>query len=173
MYRTLKERQLQRLATLSGGRGNTSDLHLWTGVRSDESERRFRNVEPEQENDNGRWTWHAPIHDWTKGECRDYIEALNLPENPLWSTLGRSGDCFCGCFASREELIDLEAADCGYLANRLRDLESEIDVDDETAKWAWSSLTQAEQRAERADGRDMTLCSACGIPEVEEDGGRQ
>lgn len=44
MYRTLKERQLQRLASRLQG-----DVHCWTGVRSAESERRMRQVEPEQE----------------------------------------------------------------------------------------------------------------------------
>jgi len=56
MYRKLKERQIGRLATLSGGRGNTSDLHLWTGVRRQESERRMANVTPEQDGPGGRGT---------------------------------------------------------------------------------------------------------------------
>jgi len=79
-----------------GGRGNTSDLHLWTGVRRQESERRMANVTPEQ--DGPRWTWHAPIHDWSKQDCREYVDRFDLPQNDLWDDLGRSGDCFCGCF---------------------------------------------------------------------------
>jgi len=86
MYRKLKERQIGRLATLSGGRGNTSDLHLWTGVRRQESERRMANVTPEQ--DGPRWTWHAPIHDWSKQDCREYVDRFDLPQNDLWDDLG-------------------------------------------------------------------------------------
>ena len=87
MYNFLKERQISKLATVSHG-----DLVLWTGVRSHESERRMAHVEGVQEA--RRWTWVAPIHDWTKQDCQDYLDAHDLPENPLWKTLGRSRSCF-------------------------------------------------------------------------------
>jgi len=160
MYRKLKERQIGRLATLSGGRGNTSDLHLWTGVRRQESERRMANVTPEQ--DGPRWTWHAPIHDWSKQDCREYVDRFDLPQNDLWDDLGRSGDCFCGCFGSPEEKIDLEAAGHVDHADWLRNLERDADADDERGRWAWGALTDAEARAERIDAGQMTLCSTCG-----------
>ena len=160
MYRKLKERQIGRLATFSGGRGNTSDLHLWTGVRRQESKRRMANVTPEQ--DGPRWTWHAPIHDWSKADCREYIDRFDMPKNDLWDDLGRSGDCFCGCFGSPEEKIDLEAAGHADHADWLRNLERSTDAEDERGRWAWGALTDAEARAERIDGSQMTLCSTCG-----------
>lgn len=162
MYRSLKERQIGKLATFSNGYGNESHLHLWTGVRSDESERRMRNVEPEGEGT--RWTWHAPIHDWSKAECREYVDTFDLPRNPLWDDLGRSGDCFCGCFGSPEEKIDLEAAGCKGHAEWLRNLEANVDTGDETETWAWGAFSDAERRAARADADDgqVTLCSTCG-----------
>jgi len=159
MYRSLKERQIGRLATLSSGRGNTSDLHLWTGVRRQESERRMGNVELEQ--DGPRWTWHAPIHDWSKADCRRYVDRFELPRNDLWDDLGRSGDCFCGCFASPEEKIDLEAAGEVDHAEWLRDLERLTDRDDERGRWGWGDLSAAEIRAERVGDDQMTLCSTC------------
>lgn len=166
MYRSLKERQLARLATLAGGRGTRSDLHFWTGVRSDESDRRMRHVEPEL--DAERWTWHAPIHDWTKQDCREYLARFELPRNPLWSTLGRSGDCFCGCFGSPEEKLDLRAAGCSYLADRIDELEAEVelDADRERELWAWGALDDAARRAARAerDEHQITLCSSCELP---------
>ena len=156
MYRSLKERQIQKLATVSG-----DDLHLWTGVRRLESRRRMGSVEPIQ--DGPRWTWHAPIHDWNSSDCREYIKTFDLPHNPLWSTLGRSGDCFCGCFGSPEELIDLEAAGCVDHADWLRSLEESVDTEDETGRWAWGALSRVEQRAERIDSDQLTLCSTCGV----------
>src|SRR6056297_1002381 len=161
MYRSLKERQIGRLATLASGRGNTSDLHLWTGVRRQESQRRMGNVTPEQ--DGPRWTWHAPIHDWSKADCRRYVDEFGLPQNDLWDDLGRSGDCFCGCFGSPEEKIDLEAAGHADHADWLRNLEREADDDDERGRWAWGALTDAEARAERVDAGQMKLCSTCGL----------
>jgi len=163
-YTALKERQISRLATLSSGRGNSSDLHLWTGVRSDESERRMEHVEPESEGP--RWIWHAPIHDWSKQDCKEYVDEHDIPENELWNTLGRSGDCFCGCFASPEERLDLRAAECDEHADWIKDLESRVnlDVKQERETWGWGALSDDEQMRERAenDDKQMLLCSTCG-----------
>jgi len=171
MYTALKERQIGRLATLTNGHGNGSDLHLWTGVRLRESRNRMAHVERVQQRD--RWTWVAPIHDWTEQEVRRYHERLRLPTNHLWSTLGRSGDCFCGAFGSPEELIDAEAAGCERLVEQLSDLENSLDRDDERGRWAWGGMTPVEQRAERVDDEQMLLCSDCGpdLPTAT-DGGR-
>lgn len=165
MYRSLKERQIGRLATLAGGRGQSSDLHLWTGVRSQESERRMEHVEPEA--DGPRWVWHAPIHDWTKEDCREYLADRDLPENPLWETLGRSGDCFCGCFGSPEEKLDLRAAGCDDHAEWIEDLEERVDLDEkqERETWAWGAFDDDARRRERVENDDgqLTLCSTCGL----------
>jgi len=164
-YTALKERQIGRLATMSSGRGNSSDLHLWTGVRSDESERRMENVEPESEGP--RWVWHAPIHDWTKDDCREYLDEHDLPRNPLWDTLGRSGDCFCGCFGSPEEKLDLRAAGCESQAEWIEELEESVDLDakQERETWAWGAFDDDERARERAENDDaqMLLCSTCGV----------
>lgn len=161
MYTALKERQIGRLATLTNGRGNSSDLHLWTGVRLRESRQRMQHVSRMQEAD--RWTWVAPIYNWTTDEVRQYHERMNLPTNHLWSTLGRSGDCFCGAFGSPEELIDAEAAGCTRLVDQLRNLESEIDRPDETGRWGHGGMTEPEKRASRIDDKQMLLCSTCGV----------
>jgi len=176
MYRTLKERQIGRLATMSSGRGRSSDLHVWTGVRSDESERRMEHVEPES--DGPRWVWHAPIHDWSKADCRDYLDEHELPRNPLWDTLGRSGDCFCGCFGTPEEKLDLRAAGCEYQAEWIEGLEQRVDLDakQERETWAWGALDENERARERAENDDaqMLLCSTCraDYPTVTGGGGR-
>jgi 3'-phosphoadenosine 5'-phosphosulfate sulfotransferase (PAPS reductase)/FAD synthetase len=163
MYRSLKERQIGTLATVCNGRGNSSNLHLYTGVRSDESERRMRHVSEEQEE--ARWVWHAPIHDWTKADCRKHIAEHDLPRNDLWDTLGRSGDCFCGCFGSPEEKLDLRAAGHEYHAEWIESLEEQTDTQDEKSRWAWGALSEEEQRAIRAEEDDaqMLLCSDCGF----------
>jgi len=163
MYASLKERQISKLATLVGQQQN---LVLWTGVRSDESQRRMAHVSEVQEG--SRWTWVAPIHDWTKQDCQDFLdERDDLPRNDLWETLGRSGDCFCGCFGSPEEKLDLRAAGCEYHAEWIEELEMSVETGDETEVWAWGALSDTERRGVRADRDDaqMLLCSDCG-PEV-------
>jgi len=168
MYQRLKERQLCTLAAETGG-----DLHLWTGIRRFESDRRMSHVTPESERGDGRWYWRAPLCEWHDGEPEDYITRFNLPRNPLWSTLGRSGDCYCGCYGNREELLDLRAVGADDRADFLESLEDELtDIrDDEKCRWAWASLSDQDQRAVRAEQDDaqMALCSSCGVPQT--DGG--
>jgi 3'-phosphoadenosine 5'-phosphosulfate sulfotransferase (PAPS reductase)/FAD synthetase len=171
MYTALKERQIGRLATLTNGRGNSSDLHLWTGVRLRESRQRMAHVEQVQERD--RWTWVAPIFDWTEQQVRRYHERLNLPTNHLWRTLGRSGDCFCGAFGSPEELIDAEAAGCDRLVRYLRGLEASTDRGDERGRWAWDGMTPVEKRAERVPDEQAILCSSCDPAYPMADGGEE
>lgn len=169
MYQRLKERQLCQLAAETD-----RELHLWTGIRRHESDRRMRHVEPESERGNGRWFWRAPLCDWHDREPERYISRFRLPRNPLWDTLGRSGDCFCGCFGSPEELLDLRAIGSDDLADDIRELEElaqSAGHADEKSRWAWGGMTGVEQRAERADGRDMTLCSSCGVDYPIADGG--
>jgi len=157
MYRKLKERPIQRLAA------RVDELHCWTGVRRRESDRRMRTVDAEAESDGGRWTWHAPIADWTGADCRQYIRRYEVPCNPLWDDLGRSGDCYCGCFASPDEKIDTLAAGCPGRVAWLDALEQQAAHGDERDCWANGGLTRAEVRAERLDDDQMTLCSTCGL----------
>lgn len=154
-YRYLKERQLGKLATVA------DDLHLWTGVRSKESANRMATVEPVQEA--GRWTWHAPIHDWSKADCREYVDAHSVPENPLWALLGRSGDCWCGAYANRMELIDGEACGCNGVVGDIRGIEEELDRADGRDEWAWHDDDPSAWAME--DDAQMTLCSNCGGPD--------
>jgi len=153
-YTKLKERQISKLATVT-----TGELHLWTGVRRRESDRRMTTVEPEQ--DGGRWTWHAPLSEWSKEAVRQYIADNDLPESELWDTLGRSADCWCGAYGSPEELLDAEAAGLDDVTDQIRELESAVDRDDAKGKWAWAGMSAVQQRAERAEGNNMQLCSKC------------
>lgn len=161
-YRRLKEAQLDKLYALC-----ETPLHLWTGIRALESDARMETAAPvEDDNRREERYWHNPIHDWTKQECRRYIDRFQLPRNHLWRSLGRSGDCYCGCFGEPEELIDLRAAGCHRTADALADLEREITRDDERDRWAWAGLSAVEQRAERHNDSDqLRLCSRCGDSE--------
>lgn len=164
-YRLLKERQLHKLATLVRAGQDGGTLHLWTGVRSDESRQRLERVEHEQDGNMGRWTWKAPIHEWTKQDCEQYIDHFDIPRNPLWDTLGRSGDCYCGCFGTREELIDLAAAGHEGHVERLMNIERAIDDYQEKGSWAWASIHPGEIELDDLDmtRETFTLCSNCGV----------
>jgi len=160
MYQRLKERQLCTLAAETDG-----ELHLWTGIRRFESDRRMRHVEPESERGNGRWYWRAPLCNWPDDRPEAYIQQFDLPQNPLWDTLGRSGDCFCGCFGTPEEIFDLRAVGADGLADFLRDLETvaeDAGFSGERARWAGHAYEKHDWAEE--DEMQATLCSACAVP---------
>ncbi len=159
MYNRLKERQISKLATVTGGK----QLVTWAGLRRSESQRRERTVQPVKDQD--RWVMVSPIYDWSKQDCKDYLADRDLPRNDLWDTLGRSGDCFCGCFGSPEEKLDLRAAGCEGHAEWIEELEDDVETGDETEVWAWGALSEKEQRGLRASKEElqMTLCSQCSV----------
>jgi 3'-phosphoadenosine 5'-phosphosulfate sulfotransferase (PAPS reductase)/FAD synthetase len=169
-YRRLKEAQLDKLYSIA-----ETPLHLWTGIRARESNARMATAAPvEDDNRREERYWHNPIHDWSKRDCRRYVERFQLPRNYLWRSLGRSGDCYCGCYGTPEEILDLRAVGADRAADRLESLEGEISRDDERGRWAWSGMTEVEQRAERVDDQQMKLCSTCGTDyPVQTDGGHE
>lgn len=163
MYRSLKERQLGKLATITNGRGNAPDLHFWTGIRRAESKNR-EDIDKVQEKE--RWTTHSPLADWTIDQVQDYIDEHSLPKNPLWPILGRSGDCYCGCYASPAELTDLRAAGEEEHALRIEKLQEEVREERAPSKkntWGWGGLKEHQQAAEKAkqDPAQLQLCSGC------------
>lgn len=103
MYRYLKERPLRLAKAMLAPGGKWL---LITGVRSQESQRRMGHVKPIREDHSTIWC--APIHDWSALECSAYIRQHDLKRNPVKDTMHISGECFCGCFTSPEELRMLE-----------------------------------------------------------------
>lgn len=167
-YRRLKEPQIDKLYSKV-----EKPLHLWTGIRAFESDKRLASAASvEDDNRRAERYWHNPIHDWSKRDCRQYIDRFHLPRNYLWRVLGRSGDCYCGCYGSPEELLDLRAAGCVRAAERLEELQDEIESGNERGVWAWSGMSNTEQRAERAeqDRDQMRLCSTCGMKPLADGG---
>lgn len=162
-YRYFKAHTLQRVA---------GDLdckpHFWTGVRRHESKRRMKTVTDKvQEDATGRWVWHAPLMDWTEQDCEAYIDECKLPRNPVVAYIHRSGECYCGAFAHRdEELIDLEANypdHYEWLIDVEQDVQDEIGTKQGYCFWGHSEMSSKELRALLAEHDDaqMVLCSDC------------
>lgn len=104
MYIRLKERPLtQMIRDLD--RNRMDRVLLVTGVRSDESTRRIAHVEPIQKW--GSKIWVAPIWDWTKRDCNEYIREHSLKRNWVSDILHMSGECLCGAYAHDGELDEI------------------------------------------------------------------
>jgi 3'-phosphoadenosine 5'-phosphosulfate sulfotransferase (PAPS reductase)/FAD synthetase len=171
VYRYFKGHSLNRVASDVDGKPR-----FYTGVRESESRRRKMNVgETEEENSNGQWVWVNPIADWSSHDVYARRQAHDLPANPVVENIHRSGECFCGAFAHRdEELIDLEAHypdHYEWLLSVEDEVQGDIGSDAGTCFWGHGGLSSAELRALVAEHDDMqmVLCSDCG-PEREQGG---
>ena len=164
MYRRLKDRPIDKLRKQTIG-----DLHCWTGIRRWESDNRMEVAEPEGERGDGRWYWHAPLVDWTDAEVDDYLDEHDIEPADIVQELGRSSDCWCGCFGDRNELIDLEAAGFEEHSEWLRNLPTPEGCPKEQQEWAgynWGKHDWADE-----DELQTTLCSSCGADYPIADGG--
>lgn len=99
-YSYLKERQLFAIAKEYDGKPRFK-----TGVLKDESDRRAKTIADEEVQEHRSWYWHAPIREWLESFVDDYREAFDLPKNPVAAKIHRSGDCYCGAYAHRDELL--------------------------------------------------------------------
>ena len=164
-YRYFKDHSLGRVATDCEGKPR-----YYTGVRRSESDRRMSSItETTEENSNGRWVWENPIADWSSQDCIDYIDEHDLPRNPVVENIHRSGECYCGAFAHRdEELIDLEAHYPEHY-EWLMELEEEVQAENGTKQassfWGHGGMSSEEVRALVAehDEMQMVLCQDCEV----------
>jgi len=164
-FQYFKQRQLRMIA-----RQTDAEPKFYTGVRSDESARRMRNVEGETQ-EGERWLWIRPIHDWSDKQTDAYRKQHDLPRNPVNEKIGRSGDCYCGAYANRDaELIELEAHYPDHY-EWLTDLEQEVQDEMGTSEphcyWGFGNMSEKKLRALIAENDDaqMMLCSSCDVPD--------
>jgi 3'-phosphoadenosine 5'-phosphosulfate sulfotransferase (PAPS reductase)/FAD synthetase len=125
-YAYLKERQLSAIA----GEYDGPPTYV-TGVRKHESDRRMTTVPDDRRStgEGGRWTWVQPIRGWTDGDVVDYRECHGLPRNPVAAAMHRSGDCYCGAFAHRDELlVDLRSNGYDRHATWLLAVEARVQI---------------------------------------------
>ena len=164
MYRRLKDRAIDERRKDADGH-----LHCWTGIRRWESDNRMEVAAPEGERGDGRWHWRAPLVNMTDARVHEYLDRFDLEPAEVVQELGRSADCFCGCFGDRAELVDLAAAGFEEHAEWLDNLDTPDDCPKEQQQWAgynWDKSDWAEE-----DEMQTTLCSSCGADYPIADGG--
>jgi len=160
-YSYFKERQLRQLKNKHG------EIIYYSGVRSAESDRRLKNVEGKYLKAD-RWLWVSPIHDFTNTDCKNYIQRHNLRVNPLYDTIGRSGDCYCGAYAHRitelGQLKEYHPEHYDFLMNIEAKIQ-DLDLPENRKSWGWGGLSEKELRALVAhnDDEQMLLCKNCDV----------
>jgi 3'-phosphoadenosine 5'-phosphosulfate sulfotransferase (PAPS reductase)/FAD synthetase len=143
-------------------------LGLSTGTRKEESLRRTKNMNRnKQYQKEGRRIWINPIADWTKDDCEQLMLIHKLPRNPVKDNLCMSGECLCGAFAKKNELVQIEIF-YPEKAQEIRALEKE--VRDAGFPWGWEdsppytrNKNKQYQELEEKGQQNLfaPLCSSC------------
>ena len=128
MFDRLKGRALNQAV-----REHKKDIHdrimLCTGVRRDESRRRSGIKDPVDRQ--GAKVWVNPILDWSKRDCREYMDRFDLPLSEVVELLCMSGECLCGAFAKPGELKKIESC-YPEVANRIKSIQKKCPF-----PWGW------------------------------------
>lgn len=158
MYSLLKERCVDRLVREHKTR-HRDRIALITGVRLSESVRRMGHVEPIKRD--GCQLWIAPILEWTDEDKNEYMRREGLRRNPVTERICMSGECLCGAFAKKEELVDL---DLNYpaTAKMIRDLQVEAEAAGVHAKWG--TRPPGKRKAATMGGM---MCSDCNVKNLD------
>lgn len=104
MFFNLKGKRLNRFLKETGG-----TIGLISGVLQDESTRRMENIGDDPIEEKSHGIWISPIYDWLEETVDKYREHLDLRENDVTAMLHVSGDCNCGAYGQRAELLDLKS----------------------------------------------------------------
>lgn len=162
VYNWLKDRCVSQLTTGSGS------VALITGCREQESTRRMGTAaaikigEPHRKTGKvlkKRRIWTAPCVDWSSSEQRAFMLAEDLPRNPIKdSPLQMSGECFCGAFASPDELSRIRhyAPDVAEEIDRLTALAMAAGTH---AVWG----TRPDRRKGLIVAQTGPLCASCDV----------
>jgi len=116
------------------------------------------------------------IHRLFKEASDEYREEHGLPTNPVVKNIHRSGECYCGAFATRdEELIDLQAHYPDHF-EWIREVEKEVkaEFEGEPHYCYWghggqSSLELQMLMDEQERDPDVMLCRDCVDNAMESD----
>jgi hypothetical protein len=143
-------------------------LHIDTGIRQDESDRRMRTTSDQKVEEAKQYVWHSPILHWSEEDCREYMEEHDLPRSPVKQTYHHSGECLCGAFGNRQvELLILEAH-YPETAERIKDLEDEVrerhGAQNDRSYWGHQDMDEPDLRGLKAEQDeqqatlDLKLC---------------
>jgi len=93
---------------------------LFSGIRRLESNRRSKLAIKTQFYQGA--VWDCPIFDYDTKTVWELHRKYNIPKNPAYDTIGKSGDCLCGAFGTLEEKIAIQKY-YPYLAEHIDYLE--------------------------------------------------
>lgn len=159
MYRLLKERALRKFITyeVKSVPRSRERIALLTGIRQDES--RIRMGYSEAVTRMNSWVWVSPIFHWSDQDCKDYMKSNAIPKNPVKEKICISGECLCGCFARREEFVELKV-EFPHVAMAIEDLHKKAIAAGFPWKWGQGPKAWREEESKKRQ-TDLFMCVGC------------
>jgi 3'-phosphoadenosine 5'-phosphosulfate sulfotransferase (PAPS reductase)/FAD synthetase len=157
MYTFLKERCIRQLVR-DHKEHRMDKIHLITGVRLQESQRRMGNAQAIQKN--GAQIWVAPFLAKSKADVLRYVQENELPRNPVVDHLHMSGECLCGAYAHKGELEEIRLW-YPETAERIEALEREVAEAGFPWRWEDPGPPKGWKKGFPQTGHMGPLCSSC------------
>ena len=156
MFQRLKERPIMRLLKINK-RKRSDNVMLLTGLRKDESIRRG-GYKYSVIDFTGNLMYVNPLYYKDHSWFFNYTQEHNLPENPIRSVLGMSGECLCGAYAHKGEkalikIVEPEAYE------RICELENK--VRDAGHSWGWEDAPPKNKTCAKTQDMFMPFCVGC------------
>lgn len=155
MYARLKERCIRMLIREHKTK-HLDKILLITGARKQESKRRMGHTIAIQKD--GAKIWTAPIVNWSKQDCLQYMDDNNLPHNPVVDILHMSGECLCGAFAQKGELALINAF---FPETGKYILELQKKVHQAGFPWNWDEGPPSWYKEVKDGQQFLPLCASC------------
>lgn len=130
MYQRLKGYSVDRFRRDQKAAGRWATAFT-TGIRWQESRRREKYQGEYFVKKSGKNIMICPILNFSDQDREDFIREHGLPKNPIYKYYCKSGECLCGAYASRQELLDIEKIS-PETYDRLMNIESHV-----RKKFAW------------------------------------
>lgn len=110
MYKWLKDHTIQNIVAQFRKRRHNRPVVIISGARRHESVRRMGTSEDITVYRNNIWV--NICNDWTDQDTYEFSRDYDLDRfrSPISKAIGISGECFCGCFAQKNELFEVKAA---------------------------------------------------------------
>jgi len=158
MYSRLKERGVRKLVRESkAGHPRRAKVLIASGIRHDESLIRMGYAGREI-NTVGSQVWINPLYWWGKEQRDAYNSASGMPENPVTTALGMSGECGCGAFSHPGELERWRAVDPSFGA-RIDALQQKVFARGFT--WSWEGRPPSGGFKREQQSFQMPMCVGC------------
>lgn len=146
---------------ISWAKKEYSDIPLiYSGVRSQESDRRSRWARRFQHYQGA--DWDCPIFHYSDEQVWKKHFELNVPINSSYGIIGKSGDCLCGAFGNLSEKRMIEKY-YPYLSDHIKELEEQTT----STKYNIWGNTEKSICALRAEAKsENLLCNECIVKSI-------